>query len=78
MFACLCSRIIPLVHLTQWIPKDQQHERSREGGAETKRRRMKAFTLNCNNTSTLKEQLRPDTYCPNLFISEWASPECKN
>lgn len=29
MWVCLCSHVIPLVHLTQWIPKDQQHKGER-------------------------------------------------
>lgn len=35
------------------------------GGAKTKRRQS-GFTLSCN-TSSLKEQLTPDPYCPNLL-----------
>lgn len=31
MWVCLCSHVIPLVHLIQGIPKDQQHKRERVG-----------------------------------------------
>ncbi len=32
---CLRSHVIPLVHLTWWIPKDQQHERHWVGQKQT-------------------------------------------
>lgn len=76
VLVCMCSHIIPPLHLTRWIPKDQQRERWREeqeerGGEYTV---CFHFELQCIHFEEVTDtrHLLSKSFDGNSF-SEWAS-----